>query len=150
MAPTGGKGRSTTSSKSLTALLPWTLRDPPVNAGSISETHATPQLTQTMPQQWLLPMLLPHVLSMQLPRPTSWTRELSLMPVASSLMLNEMQSHQDQVCHPFLRLFPLCLQLHLPIPLQAQSPVHNPTLSLSSLPPPAHPLPCCHFLRIIS
>ena len=47
------------------------------------------------------------------------------MPVASSLMLNEMQSHQDHVCHPFLCLFPLCL--HLPIPLQTQSPEHNPT-----------------------
>ena len=31
-------------------LLPWTLRDPPANAVNISETHATPQLTQTMPQ----------------------------------------------------------------------------------------------------
>ena len=32
-------------------LLPWTLRDPPANAGNISETHATFQLTQTMHQQ---------------------------------------------------------------------------------------------------
>ena len=118
--------------------LPWNLRDPPANAGNISETHATPQLTLTMPHQWLLP----HVLSMQLPRPTSWTRELSLMPVASSLMLNGMQSHQDQVCHPFLRLFPLtALCLHLSIPFQTQSPEHNPSLPLSPLPPPAHPLP---------
>ena len=124
MAPTGGKGRSTTSSKSQTApasldsTRPTRKRRKHLRNSRDSSTDSdhAPQ-----PQQWLLP----HVLSMQLPRLTSWIRELSLMPVASSLMLNEMQSHQDHVCHPFLCLFPLCL--HLPIPLQTQSPEHNPT-----------------------